>query len=34
VYVDGNGSIVRLDLPDDPETGAKLWVRRLRPSEF
>ena len=34
VYVDGNGSIVRLDLPEDPETGARVWIRRLRPSEY
>jgi hypothetical protein len=34
VYVDGNGSIVRLDLPADPETGERLRIRRLRPSEY
>jgi len=34
VYVDGNGSIVRLDLPADPETGERYWIRRLRPSEY
>jgi len=34
VYVDGNGSIVRLDLPADPETGERFWIRRLRPSEY
>ena len=33
-YVDGNGSIVRLDLPADPETGERYWIRRLRPSEY
>ena len=34
VYVDGKGSIVRLDLPADPETGERFWIRRLRPSEY
>jgi hypothetical protein len=34
VYVDGQGSIVRLDLPADPETGERYWIRRLRPSEY
>ncbi len=34
VYVDGNGSIARLDLPEDPVTGARAWIRRLRPSEY
>jgi hypothetical protein len=34
VYVDGEGSIVRLDLPADPETGERFWIRRLRPSEY
>jgi len=34
VYVDGNGSIVRLDLPADPETGERFWIRRLHPSEY
>ena len=34
LYVDGDGSIVRLDLPADPQTGARAWIRRLRPSEF
>jgi hypothetical protein len=34
VYVDGDGSIVRLDLPADPETGERFWIRRLRPSEY
>ncbi len=34
VYVDGEGSIVRLDLPADPETGERYWIRRLRPSEY
>jgi hypothetical protein len=34
VYVDGNGSIVRIDLPADPETGERHWIRRLRPSEY
>jgi len=34
VYVDGNGSIVRLDLPADPETGEQYWIRRLRSSEY
>ena len=34
VYVDGNGSIARLDLPEDPETGARAWIRRLRSSEY
>lgn len=33
-YVDGDGSIVRLDLPADPETGERYWIRRLRPSEY
>ncbi len=33
-YVDGNGSIARLDLPADPDTGERYWIRRLRPSEF
>lgn len=33
-YVDGNGSIVRLDLPVDPETGERYRIRRLRPSEY
>ncbi len=37
VYVDGNGLIVRIDLPADPEdpsSGGRAWIRRLRPSEF
>ncbi len=34
VYVDGSGSIVRIDLPADPETGERFWIRRLRPSEY
>ena len=34
VYVDGNGSIARLDLPEDPATGARVWIRRLRASEY
>jgi hypothetical protein len=34
VYVDGNGSIVRLDLLVDPETGEHLRIRRLRASEY
>ena len=34
VYVDGTGSVVRLDLPADPETGDRFWIRRLRPSEY
>jgi hypothetical protein len=33
-YVDGDGSIVRLDLPAAPETGERYWIRRLRPSEY
>jgi len=33
-YVDGNGSIARLDLPTDPETGERFWIRRLRPNEY
>lgn len=33
-YVDGNGSIARLDLPADPETGEHFWIRRLRPNEY
>ena len=33
-YVDGNGSIARLDLPADPETGERFWIRRLRPNEY
>ena len=33
-YVDGDGSIVRLDLPVDPETGERYWIRRLRASEY
>ena len=34
VYVDGTGSIVRIDLPEDPGTGGRAWIRRLRPSEY
>ncbi len=37
VYVDGNGAIVRIDLPADPSnpsTGGRAWIRRLRPSEY
>ena len=34
VYVDGNGSIVRLDLAEEPMTGFRGWIRRLRPSEL
>ncbi len=37
VYVDGNGLIVRMDLPADPadpSSGGRAWIRRLRPSEF
>ena len=34
VYVDGNGSIARLDLPEDLATGAHVWIRRLRSSEY
>ena len=34
VYVDGNGSIVRMDLPEDPSNGGRAWIRRLRPSEY
>ena len=34
VYVDGYGSIARLDLPVDPESGVRAWIRRLRPSEY
>lgn len=37
VYVDGNGSIVRMDLPADPadpSNGSRAWIRRLRPSEY
>lgn len=34
VYIDGQGSIVRLDLPADPETGERYWIRRMRPSEY
>ena len=33
VYIDGNGSIVRLDLPADAETGERYWIRRLPASE-
>ena len=34
VYVDGNGSIVRLDLAEEPMSGFRGWIRRLRPSEL
>lgn len=34
VYVDGNGSIVRLDLPGTTAEGGAAWLRKLRPSEF
>ncbi len=34
VYVDGKGSIVSLDLGEDPVSGARTRIRRLRPSEL
>lgn len=34
VYVDGDGSILRLDLPRDSATASPAWIRKLRPSEF
>jgi len=34
VHVDGDGSIVRLDLPPDAAIEGGTWIRRLRPSEY
>jgi hypothetical protein len=34
VHVDGDGSIVRLDVPQDAAIEGGTWIRRLRPSEY